>query len=105
MTVPALMGLYAMLGERATIGVLARMPYESTASWSLTVLPMFIVMGMLLSRSGVTEHLYTFAKQWFGWLPGGLAVGTTAAGAGLASISGSSFGMAYALTRAGFRRC
>ncbi|WP_162143167.1 TRAP transporter large permease subunit [Granulicoccus phenolivorans] len=101
MTVPALMGLYAMLGERATIGVLARMPYESTASWSLTVLPMFIVMGMLLSRSGVTEHLYTFAKQWFGWLPGGLAVGTTAAGAGLASISGSSFGMAYALTRAG----
>lgn len=101
MAIPGALGIWAVVGWNAAEGVFHRMPYDSVASWSLSVLPMFIIMGILLAKSGLTEKLYGVARQWVGWLPGGLAVGTNIAGAGLASISGTTFGAAYALGRAG----
>src|SRR5690625_4362853 len=58
-------------------------------------------MGMLLTQSGMTTRIYTATDRWFSWLPGGIGVGATAAGAGLASVSGSTIGMTYTLARAG----
>ncbi|WP_181311302.1 TRAP transporter large permease [Nocardioides campestrisoli] len=99
--VPGLLGLWAMVGVRAVEGTLQRTPFDTAASWSLTVIPMFVLMGVLLFHSGITGHLYGAAKHWVGWLPGGLAGGTTVAGAGFASLSGSTLGSVFPLTRAG----
>ncbi|MFM9597635.1 TRAP transporter large permease subunit, partial [Streptomyces scabiei] len=74
-------------------------PMTSAAQWSLSVLPMFVLMGLLLGASGVTSRLYRTARNWLNWLPGGLGVGTNLAGAGLASVSGSTIGTTYALAR------
>ncbi|MFH5824677.1 TRAP transporter large permease [Georgenia sp. AZ-5] len=101
MALPSVIGVWSIVGWMPTQGMLSRMPYDSVASWSLSVIPAFVFMGFLLWRSGVTERLYDVARHWIGWLPGGLAVGTNFAGAGLAAITGSSFATAYTLGRAG----
>jgi len=97
----SLIGIYALSGIPATINILSVAPYNAVSSWALSVLPMFIFMGMLLTASGMTTKIYRVTDQWFGWLPGGIGIGTTAAGAGLSSVSGSTIGMTYALGRAG----
>src|SRR5699024_4537332 len=101
LAIASLIALYHVSGSAAALNVLSTAPFSASSSWSMSVLPMFILMGFLLSQAGITQRVYKAANQWFGWLPGGLAIGTTAAGAGLASVSGSSIGMTYALGRAG----
>ncbi|MEQ3549515.1 TRAP transporter large permease subunit [Pseudonocardia nematodicida] len=101
LAVPAMAGLVAASGPLALENVLLALPYERVAAWTLSVIPMFVLMGLLLWRSGITTELYDAGKQWLGWLPGGLAVGTTAAGTGLSAISGSTAGTTYALARIG----
>lgn len=99
--VPALLGLYALHGTRAVENLFGRLPYETVASWEFSVIPMFVFMGLLLWKSGVTERLYSSARHLLGWLPGGLGIGTNGAGAGLAAISGSTVGTIHALVRIG----
>lgn len=101
LAVPSLIGVYALSGIPATINILSTSPFHGVSKWSYSVLPMFIFMGMLLTQSGMTTKIYRATDRWFSWLPGGIGIGTTAAGAGLASVSGSTIGMTYALGRAG----
>ncbi|AFR49473.1 TRAP transporter large permease [Gordonia sp. KTR9] len=101
MIVPSLIAMYNLRGPRAATGALGSLPFDAIASWTLSVVPMFVLMGMLLSQSGVASSVYSAARQWLGWLPGGLAVGTTGAGAGLAAVSGSSVATTYTLTKIG----
>lgn len=99
--IASLIGLYATSGIAATVSVLSTAPYSAVSDWSLSVLPMFILMGMLLARSGLTTKVYRASEQWLSWLPGGAGIGTVAAGAGLSSVSGSTIAMTYTLGRAG----
>lgn len=101
MTVPAFLGMYALRGTMLVESMFTTLPYSQVSEWTLSVVPMFILMGLLLWRAGLTESLYLAGRKWLGWMPGGLAVGTNIAGAGLASVSGSSVGTAYALARIG----
>jgi C4-dicarboxylate transporter DctM subunit len=94
-----IIGIVSVTGTQALSNAMGSIPFVHTASWSLSVLPMFILMGLLLWRSGVTAFLYDAAKVWLGWLPGGLAVTTNAAGAGLGAVSGSTIGITFALSR------
>ncbi|MCC5987088.1 MAG: TRAP transporter large permease subunit [Pararhodobacter sp.] len=95
----AVVGLWAISGGRVVTSTLKSVAYDSTASWSYSVIPMFILMGMLLWRSGLTASAFETARRWLGWLPGGLAVSTNFAGATLAASSGSTIGITYALGR------
>ncbi|MGW0022552.1 TRAP transporter large permease [Rhodococcus sp. NPDC003382] len=101
MIIPSFAGLYAIRGEKTVTSALTALPYDQVASWTLSVVPMFVLMSLLLWRSGLTDTLYTAARHWLGWMPGGLAVGTNIAGSGLAAVSGSTTGTAYALGRIG----
>lgn len=94
-------GIWALAGWDVLSSTFRTLPFSSVASWSLSVIPMFVFMGLLLWRSGAAERLYDASRHWLGWLPGGIAVGTNFAGAGLASISGSTLGVTYALGRIG----
>ncbi|GAA1054301.1 TRAP transporter large permease [Dietzia natronolimnaea] len=94
-------GLFHVSSTAAVVNVLSSAPFSASSKWSMSVLPMFILMGFLLTQAGLTQRLYRATYIWFGWLPGGLAIGTTAAGAGLSAVSGSTIGMTYTLGRAG----
>lgn len=98
---PGLLGILIIVGVRPFESALATQLFENAASASLSVLPMFIMMGLLLSRSGITADFYRASKLWMSWMPGGLAVTTNVAGAGLGAASGSSLGVTYAVGRIG----
>src|SRR5699024_4726876 len=98
-SVPSIIGVYAVSGIPATMNILATAPFSAVSDWTLSVLPMFIFMGMLLTRSGLSTKIYRVADHWFSWLPGGIGIGTTFAGAGLSAVTGSTIGMTYALGR------
>ncbi|BCH27220.1 C4-dicarboxylate ABC transporter [Mesorhizobium sp. L-8-10] len=95
----ALVGLHALSTTRVVTSTLKAVAYDSAASWSYSVIPMFILMGMLLWKSGLTASAFETARRWLGWMPGGLAVATNFAGATLAASSGSTIGITYALGR------
>lgn len=95
----SIVGLWAIGGWNIVASTLERLLYDSSSSWSYTVIPMFILMGTVLWKSGLTNSAFNTARQWFGKLPGGLAVATNFAGAGLAAASGSTIGITYALGR------
>lgn len=71
-------------------------PFSSTASYTLTVVPLFILMGALCFRSGISNDLFNSAYTWLGRLPGGLAISSVAGCAGFAAVCGDS--MATAVT-------
>lgn len=93
----ALLGLWVLAGTRVVESTMRSAAFESTSSWSYSVIPMFILMGMILWKSGLTASAFETARRWLGWLPGGLAVATNFAGAVLAASSGSTIGITYAL--------
>ncbi|WP_455834237.1 TRAP transporter large permease [Pseudarthrobacter siccitolerans] len=99
MTGAGLFGLYVLVGPKAVIGSLEDAAFKSFASWSLSVIPMFILMGVALAKSGIMSGAYSAARMWLGRLPGGLAIATNFAGAGMAATSGSSIGISYAIGR------
>ena len=101
LAIPGLIGIYALSGSIAFENVMKGVPMGSAAQWALSVIPMFVLMGLMLGYSGVTTQMYLTARNWLSWLPGGLAIGTNLAGTGLAAVSGSTIGTTYALARVG----
>jgi C4-dicarboxylate transporter, DctM subunit len=95
----ALIGLWALSGGRVVTSTLEAVAFDAVDSWSYSVIPMFILMGMILWKSGLTASAFESARRWLGWMPGGLAVATNFAGAALAASSGSTIGITYALGR------
>jgi tripartite ATP-independent transporter DctM subunit len=65
----------------------------------LVAVPMFILMGELLLRGGLTERLYRCFTAWFHWLPGGLVQSNIATCAVFAAMSGSTAATAATISR------
>lgn len=62
--------------------------YSAATNFILAAIPMFVLMGAILERSGIAERLFKVMQIWFGRLPGGLAVATIAMGAVFAAAAG-----------------
>lgn len=73
---------------------LGEMAWSSSADFILVAVPMFILMGELLMRSGVTDSMFTALDRWVGHIPGGLMHTNVAASAVFAATSGSSIATA-----------
>lgn len=91
-------GMVILAGWDAGFGVLKTVPYSTVASYDLSTVPLFILMGLFCFYAGLSEDLYFAANKWLGHLPGGLAIATVAGCAGFSAVSGSS--MATAATMA-----
>ena len=83
-------GIWALRGPDVAVNILRSAPYDFIANWSLSAIPMFILMGSVAHHSGISSSLFAAARLWFGRLPGGLAIATNFACAGFAAASGSS---------------
>lgn len=94
-----ILGVMATAGKDAAFGFLQTVPYRGTASFELTVIPMFLLMGELAASSGMTKDIFNAISRWIGQLPGGLAVSTIVASAFIAAISGSSTASAGMLAK------
>ncbi len=64
--------------------------YSTTAVYTLTIIPLFILMGSFAQHAEVGKKLFDVASRWVGHLPGGLAMASILTSAGFAATSGSS---------------
>ena len=86
----SLAGLMFVRSTEAAFGIFGDLPFEFGANWSLSAVPMFLLMGSVAYHSGLTSSLFNAARLWLSGLPGGLAVAANFASAGFAAASGSS---------------
>lgn len=92
-------GIWLLVGERAAFGALGIIPYSMTATWQLSSIPMFLLMGFFCFHAGLTKGLFDAAKVWLSGLPGGLAIASVFGAAGFAAVTGSSVACAAAMGR------
>lgn len=92
-------GLVAMIGWGPGLGIAGTIPHSKTVSYTLTVIPLFILIGYLAFHAGITQGAFRAARAWFGWLPGGLAVSSVFAAAGFSAVSGASTATAAVFSR------
>ena len=74
-------------------------PHSKSVNYTLSVLPLFILIGYLAYHAGMTQTLFEACKRWLGWMPGGLAVATIFAVAGFSAVSGAATAAAAVFAR------
>lgn len=92
-------GLYYIVGERASVGILVSIPVDFIGKWTLSPVPMFLLMGFVCFHAGLTRGLFDAGRVLLSWLPGGLAIASIAGSAGFAAVSGSSVACSAAMGR------
>ena len=88
--VVGMLGLVAIIGWEAGTGMAGTVPHSKISSFTLSVLPMFILIGYLAFHAGLTQAVFDAARKWCSQAPGGLAIATVFATAGFAAVSGAS---------------
>ena len=76
--------------------------YETGRSYTLSVVPLFILMGNLVTRAGMSQELFRAAYAFIGHLRGGLAMATVWASAGFGGICGSSIATAATMAKVAY---
>ena len=89
MTLIGMIGVMIIRGGIQSLNVLGTQPFITTNNYSLTVIPMFVLMGLVISESRMGADLFTMANAFLGHHRGGLASATTVASGVLGAITGS----------------
>jgi tripartite ATP-independent transporter DctM subunit len=92
-------GISVLVGIEPALGIVMNTPYSFVASWTLSAVPMFLLMGFVAFHSGLTTGLFEAAKMVLRKIPGGLAISAIFACSGFAAVSGSSLACAAAMGR------
>ena len=95
----AFFGFWYLRNFNVALSALSDTPFVFAASWDLSAIPMFLLMGSIAGNAGIGSALFRAAHAWFGALPGGLAVATNWACAGFGAASGSSVAAAAVMAR------
>ncbi|PJE26187.1 Sialic acid TRAP transporter permease protein SiaT [Pseudooceanicola marinus] len=94
------LGGFAMIrGIGPALNLLASAPVRTVTDFNLTLVPFFILMGILATNSGMSREMFRAANSWFGQFRGGLALSTVAACGGFSAICGSSVATAATMTK------
>ena len=93
------LGIVAIRGLRPALQIVAQEPFSFVSSWTLSAVPLFIFMGLLVQTTGMSASLFNASRLWLSRLPGGLAVAANFSCAGFAAASGSSVSTAAAMGR------
>ena len=93
------LGLWMLRGYHPAAALSATSIFGHITNYNLLVLPLFIAMGFFAYHAGITRDLYWTARQWFGHLPGGLAIATIFGAAGFAAACGASTASAAVMGR------
>lgn len=97
MAIVGFFGFAAVVGFEPALGVLRTVPYTTFSEHSLSVIPLFLLMGAFAFNSGMSEDLFNAVYKWMGHFRGGVAMATIVACACFAAISGSSLATAATL--------
>ena len=82
-------GLIACLGFSQALSMVGIVGYQSIATFDYSVIPLFILMGMLATAIGISAESYDTLAKWLGKMPGGLGVATTLGCTAFGALNGS----------------
>ena len=94
MGIVGFVGVCVLTNIQSGLALLDTIPYRMSSGYTLSTLPLFILMGQFAWKAGMSEELYETMRIWLGRLPGGLAMATIGGCAGFAATSGSSLATA-----------
>jgi tripartite ATP-independent transporter DctM subunit len=94
LAVVGFLGFSMLSSGLAGFSMLSMVAYKTGSSYTLTVIPLFMLMGQFSTHSRMGFELYQTVYRWVGSLPGGLAMASIAACAGFSAVSGSSLATA-----------
>ena len=97
LVVVSYLGIWAITGPTAAWGMLQVVPHTFIANWTLSSVPMFLLMGFVCYHAGLTRGLFDTARLWLSRLPGGLAIASVFGCSGFAAVTGSSVACAAAM--------
>ena len=92
-------GVMNIDGVGTIFNQLKTLAYGQFSNYDLSVVPLFILMGALASRIGLSSALFAAANSWLSWLRGGSAMAAISACAGFGAICGSSIATASTMGR------
>lgn len=92
-------GIMSIDGVGTIFNQLKTLAYGQFSNYDLSVVPLFILMGALASRIGLSSALFAAANSWLSWLRGGSAMAAISACAGFGAICGSSIATASTMGR------
>ncbi|MEZ5604008.1 MAG: TRAP transporter large permease [Burkholderiaceae bacterium] len=92
-------GIVSVIGLDPALSLLGQIPVSQTTSYELSVVPMFILMGNFVARSGIANDLYDACNAMVGHRRGGLAMATIVACGGFAAVCGSAIATAATFSR------
>ena len=94
-----LVGFSELSNYRAGMSNAARLVIDSGQSYGLSVVPLFILMGLMVDRGGMAKELYRAAYAFLGHRKGGLAMSTIVACGMFSAICGSSLATAATMSK------
>ncbi|MBT2301908.1 TRAP transporter large permease [Variovorax paradoxus] len=92
-------GLVVLSGWKPALTTMAMSAQSATMAYSLSVLPLFVLMGNLVAGAGISGNLFRAAQLFVGRQRGGVAMGTILACAGFGAICGSSVATCATMSR------
>ncbi|NPC55688.1 TRAP transporter large permease [Caenimonas soli] len=95
-------GIALTRGLHPALASAAQVVYETGFAYTLSVIPLFILMGNFVARAGLAHELFQAAYAFIGHLRGGLAHATVAACAGFGAICGSSIATAATMSKVAY---
>lgn len=95
-------GFAAIVGIEPAINILETGAFETASNYSLTLIPLFLLMGNLISKSGLSKDLFLAARKFTGNWNGGLAIAGLTSSAAFSAVSGSSLATASTMTKVAY---
>jgi tripartite ATP-independent transporter DctM subunit len=95
-------GLGLLRGWPPTMANAAQVVYDTGFAYTLSVVPLFILMGNFVARAGLAQELFRAAYAFIGHVRGGLAHATVIACAGFGAICGSSIATAATMSKVAY---
>jgi tripartite ATP-independent transporter DctM subunit len=95
-------GFGLLVGWMPSARMVGQVAYDAGMNYTLSVIPLFVLMGNLVVRAGLSDDLYAAAHSLLGHRKGGLAMATIAACAGFGAICGSSIATAATMSKVAY---
>ena len=89
MLVVGVVGYGVVIGPTAALAKMGTDIFNNAHNYSMSVIPMFTLMGMFIGAAGIGEDLFKAFNAWFGHIRGGLAIASIITCAAFAAVSGS----------------
>ncbi|WP_341236154.1 TRAP transporter large permease [uncultured Sulfitobacter sp.] len=86
-------------GLTAAVSMVGRQITDTAQDYGLSVIPLFILMGLFVNKGGMARELYAVSNAFLGHMRGGLAMATVAACGGFSAICGSSLATAATMSK------